>query len=96
MTDPDEKPELHINLSGFDLDFKLGEFVEGAGVTDECINCHEQIVSTGVGIIYHKSEIYGGASSETIPSKSYNWVHAATRISKCATGPNYAASTKMP
>jgi hypothetical protein len=92
-----QKPELNIDINKLIETANTGdELQKGKGITDECINCHLEIVSTGTYTNYRKMESFGEGPSESVSRKSYRWVHEATRISKCATGPNYAAGTKMP
>jgi hypothetical protein len=99
--DPNAKIDLSkIDLSKLDLS-KLTEDIyatkgdEGSGVTDECINCYEPIVSTGVHTVYNTSYDEVGQTI-SIPYKRYIWVHEATRIPKCAIGDKYAAGNKRP
>lgn len=97
MNDPDQKPKLHIDIDKPIEAANTGdELLKGKGITDECINCHLEIVSTGTYTNYDEYDGFGGIPSRHVPVKNYRWVHAATRISKCATGDRYAAGTKMP
>jgi hypothetical protein len=60
---------------------------------DECINCHELIVS--IGAPYLIAEMSDGSSFQY---PSYHWVHKDSKIAKCdpAKSPHYAAGKKRP
>jgi hypothetical protein len=94
MSDPNQKPKLHIDISG--IDSEPSDKAKGEGTVDDCINCHEEIISTGIRKMTGEDSHYGGGPSTPYSYNSYIWVHAATSISKCATGPYYAAGNKRP
>jgi hypothetical protein len=61
-------------------------------VTDECINCHKEIIS--MGVIINRS--YDGFGA-TINRPRYIWVHADTRQPKCDNDSGlYASGMKRP
>lgn len=86
--------KLHIDFGK--LNFTPSDKKIGEGVTDECINCHEEIVSTGIMKTYDEMESFIGGPNTRVTVSYYRWTHAATKVSKCATGDLYAAGTKNP